>query len=149
MDMLREGYTENGLFSFSEPRVRKMLARGLHGKPLNDGGGLIVGVIDGDGEFAGSIGILFEQYWYSEECSLTELWSFVRKPYRNSSYALDLIEFGKWAADTMGLSFGMGVMSTKRTEAKLRLYKRKLTPIGGYFMWGMNRNHGPLGREAV
>lgn len=143
LDILREGHLENGTFSFSDAKVLEMIKKATQAK------GAMIGVIDApDGSIAACTGTLVDQYWYTEtDWVLTELWAFVRKPFRNSRFALDLIEFNKWAADSMGIPLSMGIMSTHKTEAKTRLYRRHLLHIGGFFMWGLERAHGPLARE--
>lgn len=139
--MLREGHKENGRFSFDDDEVMATIRKAT----MRDGG--VIGIIDGDGDLAASVGLILDHYWYTKDWTVTELWSFVRKPYRQSAYATDLIDFSKWFADGVGLSLGMGIMSTIRTEAKLRLYRRKLTPIGGLFAHGIERDKGPLGTK--
>ena len=139
--MTREGHAENGIFSYDSDKILAMIQKATQQK-----GGLI-GVIDGDDALAASVCLILDSYWYTKEWCLTEVWAFVSKPYRSRRYYDDLVDFSKWCADDMGLPLGMGIMSTHRTEAKVRLYKRKLTQIGANFMHSLEKAHGPVAIE--
>jgi hypothetical protein len=141
MAMLLEGYEENGFVDLDAEKMQDAVAAML--RPDSGAFGMI-GVIDGDGEPAGSVGLVLSQLWYSSEYTLGERWSYVRPKYRESRYAVDLIDFSKWASDQFGVALEMGIVSTYRTEAKVRLYRRHLKPIGAFFAYGIERANGPL-----
>lgn len=141
LNLLMAAYAENAIFAVNPEKVLEAIRLGTQRK------GGIIGVVDGHGEIAGSVGLLLEQYWYSDEWSVGERWNFVRENYRATSYGRDLIEFAKWSSDEMGLALQMGVMSTKRTKAKVKLYERKMQMIGAYFIHGLDRAAGPLGKD--
>jgi hypothetical protein len=121
-------HKENGLYTVSERKVRETI------RVATEQRGGVIGVIRGDDGLEGSIGMMLDQWWYTEDFCLGERWVFVHKDHRRKPHASRLIDFGKWAASQMGVSLQIGIMSTKQTEAKMRMYQRKLTQIGGFFM---------------
>lgn len=129
--ILKELYTENTLFPIAPHKVKEQIVQGC----LNNGG--VIGVIDDGGVIAGCVGLFVNQYWYTEAWNIEEYWNFVRIPYRRKPYGRDLVDFAKWFNENSGLLLSMGIMSSERTEAKCRLYDRKLTRIGAYFMNGI------------
>ena len=130
-------YYENGAFSVSPQKVVESIQHATRGQ------GGIIGIIDGDGEIAGSIGMRLGNFWYSDDWHIEELWNFVGEDYRRSEYAKNLIQFGKWAAETMKLVLNIDIISTHRTEAKVSLYSRQLTPVGCFFMHNLEVAKGP------
>ena len=66
--------------------------------------------------------------------------------HRQSEYANDLMDFGKWCAEQLSLPLHMGIISTHRVKAKVRLYQRKIPYVGGYFMHNIPM---PDGRENI
>lgn len=144
--LLMLAHQENGLLALSEEKVRQvlraMLARG-------SGRWGMIGIIHGpDGSAIGSVGVELETFWYSDEWYLGERWNYVHPDHRQSSHAEDLIQFSKWAADTLGVVLEMGIISTIRTEAKVRLYRRQMKQVGAFFVHGLERAHGPLAEAA-
>lgn len=144
--ILSEGlFYENGAFSLNEPKVRAFIRQAV------DCQGGIIGVIDEGDQIAATIGMNLGTFWYSDDWHIEEYWNFVRPEYRNhigaeskrSYYAKDLINFGKWCAEKMGLILNIGIISTTRTEAKCRLYGRNLTPVGQFFMHNIEVAKGP------
>ncbi len=142
-DMLTQKlYFENGAFSVSPKKVIETIQSATR----NQGG--IIGVIDGNGEIAGAIGMRLGSFWYSDDWHVEELFNFVAEPYRRSEYAKNLIQFGKWCAERMKLILNIGIISTHRTEAKSRLYSRQLQHVGMFFMHNLAVAKGPaLGKE--
>lgn len=130
MKLCRELHADNGIFKMDDGMVQAMLDRAF------DERGGIIGVIDGDGEIAACIYLLFSTFWYSREDHLEELFSFVREPYRKSRYAAMLIEFAQRCADVIPLKLLIGVLTTHRMESKVRLYRRELgMPAGAFFLY--------------
>jgi GNAT superfamily N-acetyltransferase len=72
--------------------------------------------------------------WYSDTWTLDEHLNFVDPAHRSSSHAKALISYAKHCADQIGIRLVIGVLSTKRTKAKVRLYERQLTPAGCFFV---------------
>lgn len=95
----------------------------------------IIGVIGERGELKGATFMVLSQVWYSKEWQLIEYFNFVQPDSRKSTYGKDLISYAKSCADALGVDLMMGIFSNKRTEAKVRLYRR--TPgfeyMGGFF----------------
>lgn len=94
----------------------------------------IIGVIDGPDGLEGAVGMILTSWWYTSRPHLSEVFNYVRPDRRKSTHAKHLIEFAKWCADDLGIRLYMGIVTTERTEAKERLYRRQLAHIGGYFM---------------
>lgn len=97
----------------------------------------IVGIIDGDnGEVAASVGLAVSEWWYSDDQHLEDRWTFVSAPYRRrwGSAARLLIDWAKLAADEMNMPLIMGVMSSHRTVAKIKLFERQLPLAGAVFV---------------
>jgi hypothetical protein len=138
-------YHENGVFSICPEKVIEEITRATEGR------GSVIGIIEENGEIAGCIGIALGQFWYSSDWHAEELFNFVRQEYRNhigdekrSFYARDLINFGKWFSEQMKMILNIGIISTERTQAKVRLYQRVLQPVGAFFMHNISVATGPL-----
>jgi N-acetylglutamate synthase-like GNAT family acetyltransferase len=130
-DFLMLLHGENALFPVSDSKVREIIRQGT----LQQGG--VIGIIDGaDGSIEASVGLIVDSWWYTNAPSLNERWNFVRQDCRHSPHAKNLIQFSKRAAQHLGVPLIMGIISTRRTEAKVRLYKRQMEYVGGYFMSG-------------
>jgi hypothetical protein len=131
--LLRQAHKDNGIFDdMNEEKVVAEILRGTRG------GGGIIGVIDGPNGIEASVGLYLEQLWYSDTWWLVDHWNYVREDCRRSTHARRLIEWSKWCSDQMGVDLLMGVMSNKRTEAKVRLYRRQLPYIGAFFLHRAN-----------
>jgi hypothetical protein len=118
-------WAENGQMKMCERKVREMLHEAFHGR-----GGLI-GVIGVPGKIEACIFLRISQLWYSDEFHLSEYLSFVLPAYRKSRNALNLVEFAKKCAYDLGLKLFITIVSTERTEAKKRLFERRLGPAAG------------------
>lgn len=139
--LFRLCHAENGMLPLSERKVEYHIDRLLN--PTNiaadDAGprGLI-GVI-GEQHLEGAIMLSFGSPWYSDEINMDEYLNFVDPAHRNSSHAKTLISYAKYMVDQIrvthrNLKLMIGVLSTKRTAAKARLYERQLTPAGVFFV---------------
>lgn len=125
---LLELHSENGIFSVDEGKVREFIQHATQQR-----GGLI-GIIRGDTGIEGSAGAVMEQWWYTQEFCLGERWVFVHPDYRSKNHATRLVDFLKWCAAQLHLPLLAGILSTSRVEAKERLYQRRMTRVGGFFM---------------
>lgn len=141
-DLLCSLYKENATFSMNERKVRNTIKKATQ----CDGG--IIGLIEKDGKIVGIFGSLISQFWYTDDYYLDELWNFVHPDYRKSSYSRDLIDFAKWASEALDIPLLMGIMSTKRTEAKMGMYDRKLKMIGAFYVHNFKSAGGPLALES-
>lgn len=135
--MLLDLHMENGVFSVDEAKVRGVIQGATQQR---DGEFGFIGLIRGE-KIEGSVGLTLTQWWYTSEWCLQEHWCFVNKDFRDKNHARRLVDFSKWCADRMSVPLAMGVVSTTRTEAKERLYRRSLTPVGGLFM---HSSKGPV-----
>lgn len=108
----------------------------------------IIGVI-GQRKLEGAIMLGFGSPWYSDEINMDEYLNFVDPAHRSSSHAKTLISYAKHMVDQIRLAHEnfklmIGVLSTKRTAAKVRLYERQLTPAGAFFVYPAPDNIEPL-----
>lgn len=129
MDLCRLLHEENGLFDMKDDCVRALLRRAF----ILDRA--MLGVIEETGKVVACVLLTVETIWYSDECRfLQEIFNFVHAGHRTSNYAKSLIDFAKHSSDELGIPLLIGVLSNKRTEAKVRLYKRQLEPCGAFFL---------------
>lgn len=121
---------EGQAYPMSEEKVLDKIQRALDRKHA------ICGVIGGPDEVRGSIYLEIGTLWYSDTWGLHEMWNIVHPDHRRSTYARVLIEFAKETATKLKLPLSIGVLSTPRTEAKIKLYERKLgKPVGAFFFY--------------
>lgn len=135
--LLRLLHTENAMFKISDEKVDYYLDRFLHPHAitLDDTGPRgFIGVIGEVGALEGCIMLSIGSNWYSEEWSLDEFLNFVDPKHRSSQHSAALIDFAKNCADRIGIRLVIGVLSTRRTAAKVRLYERRLTACGSFFL---------------
>jgi len=141
MELARFLHGENGLFDLDETAVRYAFRKAIIG-PVEQRHG-IVGVIGKPNELEGAIFLEPSCLWYTTQPCLLELFAYVYPMHRASSNSTDLIAFAKWIADQFKLPLMIGVLSNKRTEAKVRLYRRALgEPTGAFFL-----HNASTGRE--
>jgi GNAT superfamily N-acetyltransferase len=96
----------------------------------------MIGVIGSRGEkLKGYVYLRLDEVWYSRDTQLLELSNFVDPEFRKSDFAKQLICFAKHCSDGLGIDLMMGVVSNERTEAKVRLYRRQIPPVGAFFMY--------------
>src|SRR5271170_935875 len=132
--LCHELHADNGLFEMDDDAVKGMLNLAFDRK------GGVIAIIDGEGEIAAAIYMCLTKMWYTHEdhVHLEELFSFVRPKYRKSKNAEALIEFAKNCAKTAAIPLFIGVLTNKRLEAKVRLYRKKLgLPSGAFFVYGV------------
>ncbi len=155
LKFVREGHDESAMFSLSQEKVSKVIDHGIN-PPRDDSGNVIhlvmIGIIDapdGSGKIAASLAVEYTQPWYSEDWVLYELWNNVRPDYRKSTYAQDLIKFGKWISDSTQRPLGMQIYTTERLTPKIELYRRKMQQVGALFVHNMNLAGGPAIRKGA
>lgn len=100
----------------------------------------IMGIIGEPGKpFEGAILLTVGELWYSPSPVLEERVVFVNPEFRSAKggRARKLCEFAKSAAKQLDLPLAIGILSNKRTAAKIRLYQRMFgEPVGVYFLYG-------------
>ena len=129
MELCRLLHAENAMFGMSEAKVRFWMRKAL----AKDHG--IVGVIRVDDRIVGAVCLLLDCFWYTDDIHLEEFFNFVHPDHRASNYAGRLIDFAKEVSDRLKYPLFIGIISTIRTESKIRLYTRKLIPAGAFFIF--------------
>lgn len=135
--LFRALWTENAMFSISEQKVDYYITRLLHPEtigPTDTGPRGFIGVIGPVGALEACIMLTVGSVWYSEDWTLDEHLNFVDPAHRQSEHAKALISYAKHCADKIGIRLVIGVLSTHRTAAKVRLYGQMLTPSGAFFV---------------
>ena len=144
---IEAGHSESALYPMSPYKVNQYIDEAIaRTRPI------IIGIIDSPtkNEIAASMCIVYEQLWYTDEWHLAELWNNVRPDYRKTNYAKDLIQFGKWVSDTAAKALNIGIVTTERMEAKIRMYRRqRLQQTGAYFIYNIDMAHGPAAKEMI
>ena len=130
MDATREN-------AFVEPD-QMMLAQHMYAALVKNMG--VAGVIGGGpGEtLEGAIVLRVGPLWYSPEPILEEKAIYVSPEFRSAKggRARKLAEWAKGVSEKLGIPLAIGVLSTSRTEAKIRLYERVFgAPAGVYFLY--------------
>ena len=131
--LARNLHAENGIgeLPLSEKKVRAFIDRALNGHLV------IIYVIGPPDDIHAAIGLVIEEGWYSDEWHLYEMFMFVDPKHRSPPGAARLlIRMAKQAADKLKLPLMVGVISTERTEAKIRLYETELSKAGAFFLYG-------------
>lgn len=128
MDLLRALHTENAVFPIDEDSVRAYLHRAFH----NDSA--MIAVIGTPDHIEAALYLAIGQMWYTKQKHLEEFFNYVRPEHRKSKHAQAMLAWVKSVSnDTLPLL--IGIISSKRTEAKIRLYERKFgTPDGAFFL---------------
>jgi hypothetical protein len=134
---LLELHKDNPLgFAYSEQKVRAVVEAACCHKAG------VAGVIGKD-PIEASVGIFFQEFWYSDEPYLAELWLFVRPDRRQLGYADELTAFCQSFRERMVSSIDgrtplllTSVTSLTRLRAKMRWWRRWATPVGGIFAIG-------------
>lgn len=135
--LFMQGHKENGLFSIDPQKVQWLLNRLLFPQailPQDTGPRGIVGVIGEVGNLEGLTFVVIREYWYSSEKYISECMVFVDPECRGTGHAVALVDWLKEQSEATGLPVLASVLSTHRTEAKCRLYRRSLTKVGEIFM---------------
>ena len=106
---------------------------------LNQDYGLVGIVGKPGGPVEGCVVLRIGTMWYSDANVIEEKAIFVHPDFRNAKggRARKLCEFSKKVADELGIPLIIGVLSTIRTEAKVRMYERQFgKPAGAFFLYG-------------
>jgi hypothetical protein len=96
----------------------------------------VFGVVVGPSILEGAIGLFPTEPWNSNEPYIRAFFHYVSPLYRKSTHAVHLAQFAKWFGELSGMPVIFEVLHPERTEAKMRLYGRQATPIGGLFIHG-------------
>lgn len=127
--------TEENAFTKTNPE--KLLREIYPALCQNQG---IVGIVgEPNGIIEGAVLLRIGQIWYGDDPILEEKAIFVHPDFRSAKggRARRLMEFSKSVADGLGMTLTIGVMSSERTEAKIRAYGRVFgPPSGAYWLYG-------------
>ncbi len=148
--LFRLCHGENGMLPMSERKVDYHIDRLLDPaniKADDYGPRGLIGVIGGQ-RLEGAIMLSFGSTWYSDEINMDEYLNFVDPAHRASNHAKTLIAYAKHMVDQIRLAHKdfklmIGVLSTHRTAAKVRMYERQLTPAGAFFVYPAPANIDP------
>jgi hypothetical protein len=141
LDLTSQLHEENGLFGIAPKKVDKMLDRYFHKD------GAIIGAIGEPGDPVGIIYLGLDQLIYTEEWSLVEQFNFVAPEHRHSNYAAQLLCYAKGVSDKLKVPLIVGILSNKRTEAKMRLYDRQLERVGGVYAYNVHLTQAPAWKQ--
>lgn len=136
--LLLQAHTENGLFKLSPQKVEFFVQRALNPHlipPWDEGPRGTIGVIGTPQQLEALCFVLIGQFWYSDEYHIEELIAYVDPEFRHSEHSQALIKWMKELAEDTGIKLLTGIMSTIRTDAKVRLYRRQLPQIGAFFLY--------------
>ena len=102
---------------------------------LNQDHGLCAVIGKPGGIIEGGVLLRIGKMWYSDAPILEERVIFIHPDYRKApgGRATKLCDFSKKVADTLGMPLLIGVSSTERTAAKIRLYERQFGKQSGAF----------------
>jgi hypothetical protein len=136
-------HIEGGLLDLDVDRARAMFEKAFNRE------GAIIGVIGTD-KIEGAIFLLLSQFWYSSNFHVEELFCFVDPNHRKSTHAKKLIRFAKDCARGLSVPLLIGVLSDKRTAAKVRLYRSQLGESAGqFFVFNSRLNIGNAAKPRV
>jgi hypothetical protein len=129
-------HEESGFVSLDLDRARAMFARAF-----NREGGNIIGVIGDDKKIEAAICMTIGRFWYAQDWHLEEIFAFVDPEHRRSHHAKALLTFAKRCSTVLHIPLLIGVLSNKRTQAKVRLYRGQLgESVGSFFLFNSHRN---------
>lgn len=132
-DLLRMGHelhAENGIMPLDEDLIKQGALDAIEGRAS------VIAVIGKPGKIEAAIHLAFQNFWYTADVHLAELWAYVRPAHRKSRHAHALIEFAKSMAIRFKVPLFIGVVSNEKTEQKVKMYQRKLgKPAGAYFLF--------------
>lgn len=133
---------EQPIFTLNYNKIRGVIQRCTRPQAAEGKFGALA-LIDGpDGTLEGYLLMLVTQHWFTDDWHVDEISNFVRPDIRKvrPGHARKLINFAKWFAEAMDMPLIMGILTTKRLEAKIKLYGRQLIPAGCVFVH--NTGHG-------
>jgi hypothetical protein len=130
MDIAMAASEENSLTNFSP---RKLLEEIYSSLCLHHG---IVGIIGEPGrQIEAAILMRIESLWYTDDLSIIERAIFVHPDFRaaKGGRAAKLCDWAKRVANEMNLPLVIGILSSQRTAAKVKLYERQFGEAAGAY----------------
>lgn len=102
----------------------------------------MIGLIEGPHrEPVAAIMLLAFQWWWSEAFFFQEVFAYVHPDHRVSHHAKHLMDFAKWASDSMTARFGypvwlfQGVTAHEGVQRKMLFYSKHSNQIGGLYLY--------------
>lgn len=141
MELALSACADNGL---SNPNPVKLLNEIWPALNLDRG---IVGIVDEEPISAAAL-LRIDRLWYSDEESLVERAIFVSPDHRaaKGGRARLLCEWVKGVQESMSMPLIIGILSSHRTAAKVKLYQRQFgEPAGAYWILGKKTGLPELG----
>lgn len=138
-----QGHRENGQFSLAPEKVDWFLARALYPETIPEwdaGTRGAIGVIGDVGALEGLALVFTGSYWYTHDRHLEEYIVYVDPECRRSFHARALLDWMKLQSDRARAPLVTGIISTHRTEAKCRLYRRLVPKVGEFFLYDGTRS---------
>ena len=136
--LMKLAWEEQPISGLNEEKLQNMIRICTGGRRDGEPQGFI-GVIDGKNGLEGYFLAVLSTWWFGDGWRIEELSNFVHPDHRKSNHAKDLIQFGKWMAESIELPLIMGITTGIRLQAKIRLYERHVTPFGALFYHNMNQ----------
>jgi N-acetylglutamate synthase-like GNAT family acetyltransferase len=133
---------DNGFLDYSP----ELLAREIYPALCLDHG-LFPVIGPPGGEIQGFVLLRIGTMFYSTRQCLEEKCLWVHPEHRaaRGGRARKLLEYTKKSADTLGLPLIIGIMTSRRAEAKVRLYERTFgPPTGAFFLYGAESGKAKL-----
>lgn len=131
-----QGHKENGIFTLAPDKVTWFLSRVLMPETIqigDTGPRGVIGVIGSIGNLEGLVFLTIGQYWYTHEYHLEEYIIYTDPEHRRSYHVQALVQWMKDQVEVQQMPLVTGIISTYRTEAKCRLYRRMLPKVGEFF----------------
>jgi len=157
--LIRLAHDENDIYSLSEPKFAYHLEHVLYPERYRNNTSVprgVVGVIGPHEALEAMIILLIGSVWYSDDVTMESAISFVDPAHRRSEHARALLGYAKHIVDGIrrahtDFRMTVGILSTSRTAAKMRLFSQQLSPVGVYFCYpDLPEDIGPAGiKEAL
>lgn len=148
--LLRLAHKEGGIFPESVKKVEWILDRVLHPEEIPPDDTLLrgfAGVIGPEGgELEGLILMAITAYWYTDDLHLEEFSTFVHPDHRKTKHAHALLNYSKRLSDMLEIPLLIGIVSNKRTESKIRLYRKHFAEVGSFFLYNARTGEIKNGR---
>ena len=136
--LLLLGHFENSIFKCNLQKVDSVVKRMLFTpwlSPQDTGLRGCFGVIGPEGGTLEALTMIaVSSQWYTDESHLEEYIVYVHPEHRTKGHGGRLIDWMIELAERMQIPLLTGVISQSRMEAKVRMYRKKLTPVGQFFL---------------
>lgn len=147
MELAIMGGAENGIIRASPEKLLNDIWPALN---LDWG---IVGIVGELGQkLEGLVILRITTPWYGDDPVLEERAIFVHPEYRSAKggRAARLCEFSMKTADRLGLPLIIGILSSQRTAAKVRMYTRFFgEPAGAFWIYGTRTGEAARNTRAL